>query len=1107
MILWIVLSAMANLYSQNQDIAYPHVTPMTPNAAELAKYADYPVSYYTGTPNTSIPIYEIDADGFKLPISLNYHASGIRVDQEATWVGLGWSLDVGGRVSRTVNSADDFYRLSGNDKNFPYCLKGYYDAPDINSTNSNQYQTDGYNACPPVFAAFRYDLIYDPEPDIFYYNLPGMNGKFILDKSRGAVLFDKSHNLKIELTRDANTNAVTFKITDSEGNQHIYDQREITKNYTGNSPLNKNQNNPTKFDDNVSSYIDWIPFRTVACDDEDPYDYQAFPQSAYPMVTSWCLTKVITKHGREISFAYDTETQYLPTQESCEKYTYNTQSWLYYYRSKIVNTALRLKSIEGDFGRIEFNCSLREDIKGDSKKLDLISIYDARNSLIKSFKFDYTYFNDDYTGSPQYVHVFKRLKLNKLTEYSASNVPLNGGHLFNYYEGSFPAKNSKNVDYWGFQNGKYYGENYYIGLALSEDMRYEGVRKDANFDKAIIGTLQKITYPARGAAEFKFESNVLSSYGFFNNYIYDGQTNYTIVDLPVYNAYSTYPWDENTPSQAVHSFEVTTPQTKVRIKCSLTNWGGGIKDPTYWYNDSHYNPLGRLRKISPTANTVYTYVCPNVYDPSPEYYLDNQGLGTEVDIAEREFSLDPGTYEFIAYKPPRDVEAYWRLTLPPPVIPVGTPDPPYYGGGIRISEIKTDAKTRKFNYQTGLMLVEPVIYYIGRRNGIPGHIGGCVVQVSESRTPLSTFSRGNIVGYDWVEEYMTDEDGNISKTRYDFHNENESELFNDNFPDSPRYINYMNGLAKSVEKYKNNILVEKDEFLYNSTYGNYIKAFRDRGQHKFDRDILDYYYRVEWPLKSNHINTLNTDDGQSIVSETNYAYNSKDLLQSVSQSTSSSQYNLEITEKMKYPFDFSDPVSLSMVSKNMIGIPLEKETFRGAEKLSAQKTVYKDWGSGLIAPQVVQTSKDALSNMEDRIKYNAYDAKGNPLEAEQPGGMKVSYIWGYKHTQPIAKLENIAYSSIPTSLITAIQNTTDSATGTEAQILASLNALRNSTDTNIKKAMITTFTYKPLVGVTSIIDPKGQKTTYEYDSFGRLVSVKDHDGNLLSENKYNYRQN
>lgn len=56
--------------------------PMSPNASSLAIYADYPVSHYTGIPKINIPLTEIDFDGFKLPISLNYHASGIKVSQE-----------------------------------------------------------------------------------------------------------------------------------------------------------------------------------------------------------------------------------------------------------------------------------------------------------------------------------------------------------------------------------------------------------------------------------------------------------------------------------------------------------------------------------------------------------------------------------------------------------------------------------------------------------------------------------------------------------------------------------------------------------------------------------------------------------------------------------------------------------------------------------------------------------------------------------------------------------------------------------------------------------------------------------------------------------------
>ena len=53
--------------------------------------------------------------------------------------------------------------------------------------------------------------------------------------------------------------------------------------------------------------------------------------------------------------------------------------------------------------------------------------------------------------------------------------------------------------------------------------------------------------------------------------------------------------------------------------------------------------------------------------------------------------------------------------------------------------------------------------------------------------------------------------------------------------------------------------------------------------------------------------------------------------------------------------------------------------------------------------------------------------------------------------------------------------------------------------------MVTTYTYKPLVGISSITDPKGYITTYEYDELNRLKFVKDRDGNIISENIYKYK--
>nr|WP_199159147.1 hypothetical protein [Pedobacter sp. ASV2] len=54
-------------------------------------------------------------------------------------------------------------------------------------------------------------------------------------------------------------------------------------------------------------------------------------------------------------------------------------------------------------------------------------------------------------------------------------------------------------------------------------------------------------------------------------------------------------------------------------------------------------------------------------------------------------------------------------------------------------------------------------------------------------------------------------------------------------------------------------------------------------------------------------------------------------------------------------------------------------------------------------------------------------------------------------------------------------------------------------------AQITTYTYKPLVGMTSSTDTKGQTTYYEYDEFQRLKNVKDQNGNVIKKNAYHYK--
>ena len=88
-----------DIQGQTQEIVLKNYTP-SPEAYSLMEYSEIPVSLYTGVPDISIPIYTIRVGNYSLPISLRYHASGIKVGQEASRIGLGWSIHAGGAISR-----------------------------------------------------------------------------------------------------------------------------------------------------------------------------------------------------------------------------------------------------------------------------------------------------------------------------------------------------------------------------------------------------------------------------------------------------------------------------------------------------------------------------------------------------------------------------------------------------------------------------------------------------------------------------------------------------------------------------------------------------------------------------------------------------------------------------------------------------------------------------------------------------------------------------------------------------------------------------------------------------------------------------------------------
>lgn len=210
------------------------------------------------------------------------------------------------------------------------------------------------------------------------------------------------------------------------------------------------------------------------------------------------------------------------------------------------------------------------------------------------------------------------------------------------------------------------------------------------------------------------------------------------------------------------------------------------------------------------------------------------------------------------------------------------------------------------------------------------------------------------------------------------------------------------------------------------------------------------------------------------------------------------------------------PYKAELVTRNMTDTPLRTENYRNGGMVSVQETRYGMFslpadtnvpaapaiGNALL-PQHIYAGKISAADMEKKITFDSYDSRSNITQYTQDGGVPVSFIWGYRKSEPVAKIENMAYSAIPSALVTDLQAASDAIPYNETLLALKMKAVR--TDAALSNAMVTAYSYKPLVGTVTETDPKGSTTAYSYDAFGRLETVKDREGKLLSKNEYQYR--
>lgn len=199
---------------------------------------------------------------------------------------------------------------------------------------------------------------------------------------------------------------------------------------------------------------------------------------------------------------------------------------------------------------------------------------------------------------------------------------------------------------------------------------------------------------------------------------------------------------------------------------------------------------------------------------------------------------------------------------------------------------------------------------------------------------------------------------------------------------------------------------------------------------------------------------------------------------------------------------------------NMTGIPVITEEKKNGKTLSKSITKYDN--PSLLLPTSAFAANISDGSMKQVMKADAYDDKGNLVQLTSVAGLSTSFIYGYNKTQIIAKIEGAKYDDIKNSplVIAAVNASNDDLVNpaSENVLVMALDNLRK--DSSMTGYQITAYTYNPLIGLTTTTTPNGQRETYEYDSSGRLKTVrkmeKDASGNAVyrtvKEYKYNYKQ-
>ncbi len=1137
-----------------QELPYRvKVIPPSPEAAQLAKYADVPVSLYSGTPNINIPIYTLTERGMTLPVSLSYHASAHKVETIAPRTGLGWSLNAGGVITRSLKGAPDEYK-TGLVQGFLAEAQEMYDKDNPCKAKPDDC-IGGYDRR-KNFTMFRdlADGCRDAEPDLFYFNVSGFTGSFQFDW-HGNLVIASEHPVKIVpigLNPNNDQFIQAWKMTAPNGVQYTFAAKEYQSNngaYSLNSYCGSEMNA-------LRAPQSWFltEMYNPNTDGRIYFEYAPYSQKT----TMWAMAHKV----HDIIDVTGTLMTNAPEGEQKIDMTISGQ-YLKTIRTSSGQTSLHFT--DHAIRRMDYGENNQDN---QLYPLGNIIVQNIHNTIIDLWTFDYT------------ISSIDRLKLKSAQKRSANQeIP---PYLFEYND-RLPSFTSRKQDHWGFYNNN--GASTLIPqttFGVMNPIELSGADRSPNASRVTYGMLKKITYPTGGTDVFTFESH---DYSFIQNQELTKEETYT-----------------ETKSAGVPLWPRQTGDNIERVPFTKNIKGLANITVTVTYLKSDFG--GGRQKVATkllnktTGETILDLSTPG-FQMEPDW---EDEIKRQITLRYTKL-LAEGDYELIA-----------RMEVP---LNTGPDEPTEgiradisweqgsgvfitekrKGGGARIAKIERSYKLgnpnkiTRYSYRmeengtiksTGSLLESEQIYAVEvdycDTGGGGGYCGNDrkLMRSSQNRSALGT-THGSHVGYRNVTVWHG-ENGENGKSVHHFTSpySHSDQRYNDiPFP-PPTTKEYRRGLLTRQEEY-----TAQGDLVRKRTYSYYNSHRPNRG------------YKVGWLRPSlgpygglEHVDRLigvPYDNGlgytqlkqtkettfykpnfdRSFTKTINYTYS--DTHKQLIEETTTDSKDKKIITLYRYPPDYPrgiDPALDAMQDRNQISPVIEKlsleESIGQRALLSGTKTSYSFLGQQIL-PTTLLTARitdpiltgDPFATADDlyetRYLYNDYGNYGNLIEQSQPYGNTIAYKWDARETYPIAQVVNAKADEAFYTSFEDDGTTGNAKTGTKYfdgssytippykvpsgndltmtywyykdgswqlqkeipfQAIISHPGASRLDEIRVypQDAHMITYTYEPLVGITSVTDPNHKTRYFEYDAFNRLQCIKDHNQDILECYEYQYQQ-